>query len=117
MKPSLLLAAFAILGPITPLRAEDPAPAAIEAPAVEKLEGTSWKWESGGTLRLLPKGVATHTRWNSKGKWKRNKKGDIELSGPKTSFVLQFMSETKAFVTSKGQRHTVITQLKDEKPE
>lgn len=95
---------------------KEPPPPIVDAPAQEKLEGTTWDWHTGGTLRLLADGVASHTKWTKNGTWKRTKDGKIALKNSKLSFEIVFHTEKTASVTCKNDKHqTTIVQTADVK--
>ncbi|HRQ89510.1 MAG TPA: hypothetical protein PLA50_11970 [Bacteroidia bacterium] len=79
------------------------------------LGGTTWKWGSGGTLKLERGGKAAHSTWGRPGSWKRIDNLSIELQRPggDPPMKVVFSDETlnNAVVTSHLGTSTTLTRI------
>ena len=85
------------------------------APVLAKFVGTQWTWGSGGTFKLEPDGVATHSAWNKAGTWVAMNDTTIFVKRPANDppMIVEFdeaLSQGK--VTSHVPSSTTITRMK-----
>lgn len=75
-----------------------------------KIEGSRWKWGSGGELSLMKGGRAEHSKWEKPGKWTQESDGAIRLvSDSGQEFLIRFAGDGTAVVMIDGKAGTTIT--------
>lgn len=94
------------LAPKTPSRAATAA----------SLNDSEWTWGSGGTLKLVKGGTATHSAWNARGSWKLVDDKTISLqrpgNDPPMTVIFTNPNLTSGEVTSYTGGKTTMTRTK-----